>query len=67
MERRRPAGRGQHADRRHLRNDGGSQIARTMYGKWFHLNCAFDPATGIGRIWINNTLVHFRDITLWTR
>ena len=43
-----------------LRNDGGSQIARNMYGKWFHLNCAFDPATGIGRIWINNTLVATR-------
>ena len=38
-----------------------------MYGKWFHLNCAFDPATGIGRNWINKTLVHIRDITLWTR
>jgi hypothetical protein len=40
-----------------LRNDGGGTIARNMYGTWFHMDCAFDPATGVGRIWINGNLV----------
>jgi hypothetical protein len=44
-----------------LRNDGDSSpIARNMYGKWFNLKCAFNPATGVGRIWIDNALVKTR-------
>jgi hypothetical protein len=43
-----------------LRNDGGGQIARNMYGRWFHMNCSFDPATGVGQIWIDGTLVYTR-------
>jgi hypothetical protein len=44
-----------------LRNDADSSpIARAMYGKWFNLKCAFNPANGVGRIWINNVLVKTR-------
>ncbi len=43
-----------------LRNDGGATIARNMYGTWFNLKCAFNPATGVGRVWINNNLVATR-------
>ncbi len=40
-----------------LRNDNGQVIARNVYGKWFHLNCAFDPASGTTQIWINGSSV----------
>jgi hypothetical protein len=44
-----------------LRNDSDhTMIAAAMYGKWFNLKCAFNPATGIGRIWIDNVLVKTR-------
>jgi hypothetical protein len=44
-----------------LRNDGdGSPIARNMYGKWFNLKSAFNPKTGVGRVWINDVLVKTR-------
>jgi hypothetical protein len=43
-----------------LRNDGGGTVATNTYGKWFNLKCAFDPATGVGRVWINNNLVFTR-------
>lgn len=44
-----------------LRNDGDSTpIARNMYGKWFNLKCSFNPSTGVGRVWINDTLVKTR-------
>ena len=42
-----------------LRNDAEkSPIATHMYGVWFNLKCAFNPVTGVSRIWINNVLVH---------
>jgi hypothetical protein len=44
-----------------LRNDGGGQIAKAMYGTWFHLDCSFDPATGVGHVWINGDLVYTRN------
>src|SRR5580704_6086471 len=35
-----------------LYNDGGSTVlASNMTGKWFHLLCAYNPQTGIGRAW----------------
>ncbi|HTQ29577.1 MAG TPA: chitobiase/beta-hexosaminidase C-terminal domain-containing protein [Opitutaceae bacterium] len=41
-----------------LYNDGGSTVlASNMLGKWFHLMCAYNPTTGIGRAWINGNLV----------
>ncbi len=41
-----------------LYNDGGSTVlASNITGKWFHLLCAYNPQTGIGRAWINGTLV----------
>jgi hypothetical protein len=43
-----------------LRNDGGGTVATNMYGTWFHMNCAFNPATGVGRVWINGNLVFTR-------
>ena len=44
-----------------LRNDSdGSALARGMYGKWFNLKCAFNPTTGVGRVWIDNVLVKTR-------
>jgi hypothetical protein len=44
-----------------LRNDAdGSALATNMYGKWFNLKCAFNPSTGVGRVWINDTLVKTR-------
>jgi hypothetical protein len=46
-----------------IREDGGQTLAKGLAGQWFHMNCAFDPATGIGRIWINGNLVmtkHYR-------
>jgi hypothetical protein len=44
-----------------LRNDSEhAPIATKMYGKWFNLKCSFNPATGIGRVWINNVLVKTR-------
>jgi hypothetical protein len=43
-----------------LRNDGGGRVANNMYGKWFHMNCSFDPKTGIGQVWINGNLVFTR-------
>jgi hypothetical protein len=44
-----------------LRNDGGGTVAKGVYGKWFHMNCSFDPKTGVGRVWINNNLVFTRN------
>jgi hypothetical protein len=44
-----------------LRNDGDSSpIATNMYGKWFNLKAAFNPRTGVGRVWIDNVLVKTR-------
>jgi hypothetical protein len=43
-----------------LRNDGGGTVANNVYGKWFHLDAAFNPATGVGHVWINNNLVFTR-------
>jgi hypothetical protein len=43
-----------------LRNDGGGTVAKNMYGKWFNMKCAFNPATGVGRVWINDELVYTR-------
>ncbi len=41
-----------------LRNDNGSTVlASNMWGKWFHMVCAYDPVTGNGRVWINGALV----------
>lgn len=41
-----------------LRNDNGStQIAHALWGKWFHMVVAYDPTSGNGRIWINGSLV----------
>ena len=41
-----------------LYNDGGSTVlASNMLGKWFHLMCAYNPATGIGRAWIDGKQV----------
>jgi hypothetical protein len=44
-----------------LRNDSdGSALAKNMYGKWFNLKCSFNPSTGVGRVWIDDTLVKTR-------
>ncbi|WP_282942190.1 CBM35 domain-containing protein [Paenibacillus sp. RC67] len=44
-----------------IRNNGDStNIATNMAGKWFNLKCAFNPSTGVGRIWINDVLVKTR-------
>ena len=41
--------------------DRGHQlIVKDMYGKWFNMKCAFNPATGVGRVWINDNLVYTR-------
>ncbi|MET9915105.1 polysaccharide lyase family 7 protein [Streptomyces sp. NPDC006476] len=32
-------------------------IATGMWGKWFHMNADFDPATGTVRLWIDSKLV----------
>ncbi|WP_088833790.1 CBM35 domain-containing protein [Paenibacillus tyrfis] len=44
-----------------IRNNGDStNIATNMAGSWFNLKCAFNPATGVGHIWINDVLVKTR-------
>jgi len=44
-----------------LRNDSDhTMIAPAVYGRWFNLKCAFNPSSGIGRIWIDNVLVKTR-------
>ena len=43
-----------------LRNDGGGTIANNVYGKWIHINVAYNPATGVGRVWVNDNLVFTR-------
>ena len=32
-------------------------LATNMWGKWFHVNSDFDPATGTVKVWINGSLV----------
>ena len=44
-----------------LRNDGGGTIARNMYGRWFHLDAEYNPATGVGHVWIDGNLVYTRN------
>jgi len=43
-----------------LRNDGGGTIANNVYGKWIHINVAYNPGTGVGRVWVNDNLVFTR-------
>lgn len=38
-------------------NDGAT-IVRQGYGKWFNLKTAYNPSTGLARIWIDNQLKH---------
>jgi hypothetical protein len=35
----------------------GALVARNVLGQWFHMACAYDPAPGVSRIWINGQLV----------
>ncbi len=40
-----------------LYNDSNHTVlASGMWGVWFHLLCAYDPASGDGRVWINGRL-----------
>jgi hypothetical protein len=43
-----------------LRNDGGGTVAKGMYGKWFHVVAEYNPATGIGHLYIDGNLVYTR-------
>ncbi len=36
---------------------GGGLLARSILGRWFHMASAYDPGTGVSRIWINGQLV----------
>ncbi len=36
---------------------GSSPIATNIIGKWMNIICAYNPSTGLARVWINGTLV----------
>jgi hypothetical protein len=36
---------------------GSSPIATNIIGKWMHIICAYNPASGLARVWINGTQV----------
>jgi hypothetical protein len=44
-------------DNGHLQNSVGPVIAQNVMDHWFHLNVAYDTATGTGRVWMNNCLI----------
>jgi hypothetical protein len=49
-----------------LRNSVSTPFLRDYAGKWFNLKAAFNPATGLGRAWINDTLKVTRNYQLGT-
>jgi hypothetical protein len=36
---------------------GGGLVLRNAIGRWFHMACAYDPASGVSRVWVNGQLV----------
>jgi hypothetical protein len=45
-----------------LYNDSNKTVLATnMWGVWFHMVCAYDPASGNGRVWINGRLAITRN------
>jgi hypothetical protein len=36
---------------------GGGLVLSNVLGRWFHMACAYDPASGVSRIWVNGQLV----------
>ena len=40
----------------HWGAQGGTTIISNAYGKWFNLKCAYNPATGLARVWVNDEL-----------
>ncbi|HZP60524.1 MAG TPA: chitobiase/beta-hexosaminidase C-terminal domain-containing protein [Opitutaceae bacterium] len=36
---------------------GSSPIASNIIGKWMHIICAYNPSTGLARVWINGNQV----------
>jgi hypothetical protein len=47
-------------DNGHLQNGVGPVIAPNIVGHWFHANVAYNTATRVARVWINNCLVFTR-------
>jgi hypothetical protein len=47
-------------DNGHLQNGPGPTIANDIVGKWFHANVAYNTATRVARVWINNCEVFTR-------
>ena len=40
----------------HWGSQGGTTLISGCYGKWFNLKCAYNPSTGLARVWINDVL-----------
>jgi hypothetical protein len=36
----------------------GATILKSYYNKWFNLKVAFNPKTSVGRVWIDDKLIH---------
>jgi hypothetical protein len=44
-----------------LRNSVNPVIMRDTYNKWIHINVAYNPDSGVGRVWLNNCMVFTRN------
>lgn len=40
----------------HWGGKSGTTLIAGCYGKWFNLKCAYHPATGLARVWVNDVL-----------
>jgi hypothetical protein len=47
-------------DNGHLQNGVGPIIATNVVGRWLHLNVAYNTATRVARVWLNNCLIFTR-------
>jgi hypothetical protein len=47
-------------DNGHLQNGVGPVISNNVVGHWFHVNVAYNAATRVARVWINDCLVFTR-------
>jgi hypothetical protein len=46
----------------------GAVLATNVYGRWFHMVCAFDPGTATSRIWVDGQLkqtAHYGKRSTW--